>query len=897
MSRPLIHLIPHTHWDREWYLPLGAFRARLVAALDDLIDLLERDTRITTFLLDGQAVLLEDYLAVRPERSSAVTALVQNRRLQTGPWYVLADEQIPAGESLVRNLLLGGSVARRLGGSMGVLYSPDAFGHPARLPELALEFRLVGGALWRGIHPRVTGERDLAWWESPSGGRLLVYHLPAAGYEIGSNLLVPPSRLADAWRRVAAAILPRAATRHVAVFVGADHHAASPDLGELAAALQRVEPECDFRFSRLDDFLEAAGSEAGEASVFHGEQRDSYGYTWTLQGVHGTRAPLKRRNSSLELTLTRLAEPLVAVTDRRSGGGAAILGQAWREVVQCHFHDAIGGCCSDDVARAMTVRLTDATAATAELVRTGLDRLAGHDPDLARVEGSGQSCLLVWNPAARPRNGIVLADLTFFRRDVLVGPPGTRVPHHGRGMVRFTLGATDAGPPRPPVTPQILSVAPDLERLDARRHHPDQDEVDRVRIAFQLPERVDGLEVRRFELRNDAPGPLEALAWASRTRLWNRRVQLTIGPGASVTLRAPDRGKPLAGLLALESEPDLGDSYTVAPAPRAGVIGATRRGRPRVTAAGPLVAGLEWDLSLRTRARGRAAGGAVSARVRVEAIGDSEVLRVRITLNNRARDHRLRLRFPVGLTRVPILAGTQFGTLHRAPARRARAPSAMEQPVTTAPAHRFVAVARGARGLAVMAPGFFEYEWTPRGDLLITLLRCVGELSRSDLPTRPGHAGWPTAIPDAQCPGVDTIELGMALVTASQLAAPELLERLWEDTFVPPVAHWMRIYHAPERWRPSGSECALEGEGLVFSALKPAEDGNGAIMRCYSVRGHPVAGRLRLGRALARATMCRADETSVGELALSDGGRTVRFTAPALGMVSVRLEWVDQYGR
>jgi alpha-mannosidase len=897
MPRPLIHLIPHTHWDREWYLPLGAFRARLVAALDDLIDLLERDTRITTFLLDGQAVLLEDYLAVRPERTPAVTALVQNRRLQTGPWYVLADEQIPAGESLVRNLLLGGAAARRLGGSMGVLYSPDAFGHPAALPELGLEFGLVGAAAWRGVHPRVTGERDLAWWESPSGGRLLVYHLPATGYEIGSNLLVPPARLADAWRRVAAEILPRAATRHVALFVGADHHAASPDLGNLAAALQPVDPDCDFRFSRLDDFLEMAESEAGDVSVFRGEQRDSYGYTWTLQGVHGTRAPLKRRNSNLELTLTRLAEPVVALTERRSGSGAAILRQAWREVVQCHFHDAIGGCCSDDVARAMTSRLTDAAAAAGEVVRAGLDRLAGHDADLARVEGSGQSCLLIWNPAARPRNGIILADLTFFRRDVLVGPPGTRAPRSGPGMVPFTLGVPDAGPSAPLITPQILSVAPGQERIDAARHYPDQDEVDRVRIAFQLPEPVDGLDTRRLELRDEAPRPLEALTWASGNRLWNRRVELTVGPRGTVALRAPDRGKPFLGVLALESEPDLGDSYTFCPAPRAGVTAATRRGRARVTAAGPLVAGVEWGLSMRTRARGQGAAGAVSAQVRVEAIGDSEVLRVRITLDNRARDHRLRLRFPLGLAGVPIVAGAQFGTLRRAPARRARALPAMETPVPTAPAHRFVAVARGGRGLALLAPGFFEYEWTSRGDLLVTLLRCVGELSRPDLPTRPGHAGWPTAIPDAQCPGVDTVELGVALVTASQLETPELLERLWEDTFAPPVAHWIRTYHAPERWSTPGSACALEGEGLVLSALKPAEDGNGVIMRCYSVRGNPIAGLLRLGGVLARATMCRADEAPIGELALSGGGRTVRFMVPAYGMVSVRLEWVDDSGR
>src|SRR3954470_8745803 len=96
------HLIPHTHWDREWYLPQSVFLPRLVLALDDLLDRLGSDPDFT-FLLDGHTVLLEDYLQVRPERTSQVSDLVRGGQLQVGPWYVLADELIPAGESLIRN--------------------------------------------------------------------------------------------------------------------------------------------------------------------------------------------------------------------------------------------------------------------------------------------------------------------------------------------------------------------------------------------------------------------------------------------------------------------------------------------------------------------------------------------------------------------------------------------------------------------------------------------------------------------------------------------------------------------------------------------------------------------------------------------------------------------------
>lgn len=111
----MFHLIAHTHWDREWYLPHAAFLARLVPALDDLVARLEADPAYRSFLLDGQTILLEDYLRVRPECRERVEALVRAGRLAVGPWYVLADELIPSGEALVRNLLLGAADAERLG--------------------------------------------------------------------------------------------------------------------------------------------------------------------------------------------------------------------------------------------------------------------------------------------------------------------------------------------------------------------------------------------------------------------------------------------------------------------------------------------------------------------------------------------------------------------------------------------------------------------------------------------------------------------------------------------------------------------------------------------------------------------------------------------------------------
>src|SRR5439155_15080507 len=213
--------------------------------------------------------------------------------------------------------------------------------------------------------------------------------------------------------------------------------------------------------------------------------RWSYGYTWTLQGVHATRAPLKRRHAEAELWLERVAEPLAALAATTGRGDRRpLLRDAWRALVRSQFHDSIGGCTSDPVARRVAGRLEDVELAAREIARTSLDALVGNDPDRARDRPEETAPRLVlWNPVPRARQGaVVVADLTWFRRDVLVGPPGGREPRRGDGARAIALLGPDG-----PIPLQLLGRASGQERLDAPRHYPDQDEVDVVRVAFRAP--------------------------------------------------------------------------------------------------------------------------------------------------------------------------------------------------------------------------------------------------------------------------------------------------------------------------------------------------------------------------------------------------------------------------
>ena len=122
MAARTVAVVPHTHWDREWYEPFQTFRLRLVDTLDALLDLLEADPSYSRFLLDGQVAVVDDYLEVRPEHVGRLRRLVAAGRLAIGPWYILMDEFLVSGETLVRDLQLGIERGAAYGGTADVGY-------------------------------------------------------------------------------------------------------------------------------------------------------------------------------------------------------------------------------------------------------------------------------------------------------------------------------------------------------------------------------------------------------------------------------------------------------------------------------------------------------------------------------------------------------------------------------------------------------------------------------------------------------------------------------------------------------------------------------------------------------------------------------------------------------
>ncbi|MFD2354931.1 hypothetical protein ACFSTC_45220 [Nonomuraea ferruginea] len=195
-----IVVVPHTHWDREWYEPFQRFRLRLVALMDEVLDTMEREPGYH-FTLDGQLACVDDYLEVRPENRDRVAALVESGRLAVGPWQILLDEFLCSGENIVRNLELGMARADKLGGAMPVGYLPDMFGHTAQMPQILRRAGLPYACVYRGVPSSVTTDA-FAWVAPPTAPRSAPSTCPRAATAtaptcsrtpIGSSSAAPPS--------------------------------------------------------------------------------------------------------------------------------------------------------------------------------------------------------------------------------------------------------------------------------------------------------------------------------------------------------------------------------------------------------------------------------------------------------------------------------------------------------------------------------------------------------------------------------------------------------------------------------------------------------------------------------------------------------------------------------
>ena len=885
----VVHLVSHTHWDREWYQPAVRFRQRLVALVDELIDAPSLSHEGAAFLLDGQMAVVEDYLSVRRERAAELSMLLKSGVIEAGPWFVLADELIPGGEALVRNLLAGRRTLRLLRAveqSPRVLYCPDSFGHPAALPTLARGFGFGMVIAWRGFGSARWPQADTCAWRAPNGDEVVLYHLSRSGYELGSSLPVDAGEAGERWAQIRGELLSRTASGVALLLNGADHHARQRKLDEAIGALAGAAAPDEIVPSSLGRFAAAVEERVAQAKRLpqvEGELRDSYGFTWTIGGTLATRAHQKRRNAQLERLLVRDVEPwvaLVAFAGRAASGAAnagatgapgarrSLVEAAWRSLLLCHPHDTLCGCSTDEVARAMDARLEEAASQGAGLRGDALHYLIGHDEDQAReLRAAWKPVVVVRNRAARARGGVALLRLTQFIVDVPVGP----------GSAAKVVEISPSAKRTPAVAEfaavQVLSHREENERTEAPRHYPDNDRVAVYDVAAWIPE-VPAYGARGFaHTSRNRPETIPNPARAEKTTITNGRVAVRVHDDGRVEFTDSASGRGSRDLLQWESREDLGDSYT--PSIRGMKFAAKFLGA-RVVHRGPVRAAIESKWEFRRKKE------RISATVQLIVDADAPWLRIHVAGTNSANDHRLRLRVATGVTAPRVFADAMFGPVERRPIEVSAEDMKMETPPPTAPLHRYVSLFGAAQGATLFSDGLAEYEADDDGGIAVTLLRCVGELSRADIPERPGHAGWPVSVLGAQCHGVFGAELAVMLHGARNAETIDAIERAADDVLLPLTGGTLR-----SALRNPGAVLgiALEGEGLAFAAAKESEDGEWLVLRCVNLLDEARAGAWRVGGPIREAHVARLDETPVSPAKVT--GDRINFDAPPRAVVTL----------
>ena len=827
----VVHLVPHTHWDREWYLPFQVFRARLVDLIDRVLETMESDPRFV-FTLDGQLATVDDYLEIRPDAEDRIRHLIAEGRLAIGPWQILMDEFLVSGESIVRNLETGWRRAEELGGVMAVGYLPDMFGHVAQMPQLLHRAGITDAVVWRGVPAAVDHHRFL--WEAPDGSTVRAEYL-VGGYGNAAYLLDAPERLPERLAAFAESVSPFYGEDDLLAMYGTDHTEPSP---ELVRHVERANAEQDryrVEIEALGGYLSRAGGDAGLLRV-RGELR-SAARANMLMGVTSSRIDLKAACARAERLLERYAEPLQALYG--DTWPEEYLRLAWSMVIQNSAHDSICGCSVDAVGEQVLARYAEATQIAGEL----------RDRACATVaEGAPNGSLVAINPSPSRRTDVVELELPVpdaWEAVALELPDGSLATAQEVGRSRPLLYAADL--PRAELGSffrrvhgrELFGRWLNALRLDeagrrltfevARKPDPAELDVDALRQEVEaIPDggrwRVEIADETRRRLVASLPVP--ALGWsavravrgsgssenavhARERRLGNGLLDVEVAADGTLTVGG------LEGVGRLVDGGDFGDSYNYAPPAADTLVERPETVSIELRAAGPVVAELavvrtyRWPVGVLADGSAREPETAcVPVTTLVELRAGEPFLRLRLSFDNPCADHRLRFHVPLPEPAQSSLAEGQFGVVERSGLPEA---GHGEVPLPTYPARGFV----DAGGVAVLLEHVLEYELIDGRELALTVLRATGLISRSANPYREDPAGPEVAIPDAQCRRSWSVGFALYPHAGSWVDAHVLaqMER-YQHPFVTAAGR------AAAGGLADGEGLRVEGEGVVLSSLR-----------------------------------------------------------------------------
>ena len=897
-------VVAHTHWDREWRYPIWKTRALLVEFMDWLIDILEQDSQYSSFLLDGQTVCLADYLEIRPGMRERISRLVAAKKLIIGPWYTLPDLFPVAGECLVRNLNKGIRFAEELGGYNPIAYHTFGWGQTAQFPQIYRDIGMQYAVAAKKVSEERAPHCEFLW-TAPDGSQLLTSRLGHFTRQNGYFYLHFPVRLnniyddnqyAWEWGRTGIAYhrsdednyqndyfrvdhedgyfkenVKDAAQRTWdnmdktlvddwrLLMCGCDFSTPNPYLPRMVADCNDALPEIEFRMGSLEEYFSGLEDRLDRSAVpvVHGELRDGEPCGASANAL-ATRIHIKQLNKRVENSLIRRVEPLAAAMGKL---GAAypdtFLDRAWEYLLKAHPHDSINGVTQDKTVEDNLYRLNQALEISETVYEDCLAFMARR-LDLSSF-GQSDTLLLLHNPQPRPV------------REVL--KVGIDTP---QSEDCWSIGIVDTDGSELPVQPisrdehkqpvHDIEARPWPYHVDRHLVYIDTGEIPAG--GYKVVKVVNRQSYWREEewwpaMRKTAGGHIGK----GTTTLENEFLKVEVNPDGTFNLTDKENQRVINNMHYFEDDGDTGDYWAYFPPYGNQVI--TSRGfgsRIWMEDNGPLSAtiGIETRMlipeacrygNVRIQGYGRRSDKLVELVItsRITLARNSCQLRVRTSLTNTARDHRLRLMVPTDVRTDSSDAAGHFTVDRRGMVHEKDAEGGYYPEMALRPMGVFCDASDGERGLAVVNNCLTEFQLMDddRRTLSLTLLRatrnriCTESRVSSEFPDALGSQMLQNLEYEyAIVPHAGNWDEGRVFVEADRLNAKPAVTQLSVNRHgdLPVTASHYRI----------------DNESLILSAFKRAEDRDSLIIRLYNPSSLEQQGKLieKRGEALPLEEGC-----------------------------------------
>jgi alpha-mannosidase len=969
-----LHVISHTHWDREWYQTFQQFRLKLVHLVDKLLDILATDPNFKYFMLDGQTIVLDDYLLMRPEMEAILRGYIQSGRILIGPWHILPDMFLVSPEAHIRNLQQGDRTARKFGPKMMIGYMPDSFGHIGQIPQILHGFGIPTAALWRGL----SDQPAELWWQSPDGSKVLLAYLRDS-YSNGANLPVHDPELFTEQIAIAGnSLSAHSAVNDHLIMLGTDHMEPSPHTSAAIAYANANLPDTRVIHSTLPDYIESikAKIEQLEQTIpTVCDELRACDRSHLLPGVLSTRMWIKQRNHHSQTLLEKWAEPFSvfaqnmlqpawrdrfspeALSSNRIQNVAPIIRQAWRLLMENHPHDSICGCSIDQVHDEMKPRFDQVDQIAEELTLQALQAIA-HRTDTRA--SNAFSAIAIFNPHGTPCRDIVEVNLQVpeeIARFELVAADKTIIPYEylgasnqelanvvlSKNSLRDTIGAiTEGRVAGAAITRVIVSRHGATVTIDAILDNKGQPNIPAWRQAEEVIARYEADPgVTHFHVIAHTPrasrirfvGPeIQALGWNTvRVRavadsastppaainpllkpflpLALRFAQSELGEKLLAKLNAGDETKPPFVIqnenFIVEARPsdgtltvtdkrtnatfnslnrfvdggDAGDEYNYSPP------GSNSFLTPKLVSVKVfrhmLVQTLEIEYALKIPAqlspdRKNRSQKMVTIPIhsRVSLTPAAERVDIRTEVDNTAKDHRLRVHFPAPISVREADHDGHFEVVRRSLGVPQKGENWAEDPRPEVPQRAFTDVSNGEIGLTIANRGLPEVEVHEGGigahtEIVLTLLRCVGWLSRDDMPGRQGHAG-----PSFETPGGQM--MGKWLYDYSIIPHAGAWREACQQAYV--FQTELRAIETgihPGEIPAQGSFVLSSSGAFIISAVKATENGKGWLVRGYNISSETILFHLKPLVRFAQAALVNLAEEEISPLPTADDGSVV----------------------